>query len=84
MFVLVMGLTFKENVNDFRNSKSLDVIKTLQQAGIEVLATDPMAASGEIEKIIGLKNSTFDEVSGLDAVIHLVPHKKFESISLND
>ena len=79
---LVLGLTFKENINDFRNSKSKDVIKTLQKAGLEVMAMDPMAQDGELEKLFGIKNSTWEEVNNLDAVVYIVPHKKFADISL--
>jgi len=79
---LVLGLTFKENVNDFRNSKSKDVIKTLQKAGVEVMAMDPMASDGELEKLFGIKNSSWEEISDLDAVVYIVPHQKFSSITL--
>lgn len=80
--VLVMGLTFKENVSDFRNSKAKEVIDTLKQAGVEVLGHDPLATNEEIEKIFGIKNSTWKEISDLDAIIYLVPHKKLANLTL--
>ena len=82
--ILVLGLTFKENVNDFRNSKAREVIKTLQTAGAMVVAHDPLAAEGELEKLFGVKNLTWNEISGLDAIMLLVPHKQFIRLSLDD
>jgi len=82
--VLVMGLTFKENVNDFRNSKAKDVVKTLQQAGVQVSGFDPLAEAGQLEKDFGVKNEIWNEVGDLDAVIYLVPHREFSAITLVD
>ncbi len=82
--ILVMGLTFKENVNDFRNSKAKEVIQTLKGAGAEVLAVDPLATDSEIEKIFGVKNSKWEEISGIDAIIYLIPHQEFKKLGLND
>ena len=70
--ILVLGLTFKENVNDFRNSKVKDVIATLKQSGATVFAADPFAVNGEMEKIFGLEKSTEKDWQNLDAILFLI------------
>ena len=82
--VLVMGLAFKENVNDFRNSKAKDVIKTLKQAGVEVLGHDPLADNGQIQKDFDVENFSWDQIDNLDGIIYLVPHKEFLELTLSD
>ena len=73
--ILVLGLTFKENVSDTRNSKSGDVIKVLQKAGCTVEAHDPYMPAEEIKKLGwtpgALKKGSYD------AVVLLVPHKEY-------
>ncbi len=68
--VLVMGLTFKEDIPDTRNSQSFAVIKALQAAGCEVLAHDPEAPNSDVPKG-DLSNGPFD------AVLLLVKHKEY-------
>ncbi|MBN1778802.1 MAG: nucleotide sugar dehydrogenase [Candidatus Buchananbacteria bacterium] len=82
--ILVMGLTFKENVNDFRNSKVKDVITNLKSAGATVFATDPFAINGESESIFGLSHSEKKDWQNLDAIMCLVPHDQFKSIELSE
>lgn len=83
--VLVMGLTFKENVKDSRNSKSFDVINGLKKTGIAVTAHDPLLENEEIEEY-GEKNiRDFQKLRGkFDGVIICVPHKKFSNLQLKD
>ncbi|MDA0376342.1 MAG: Vi polysaccharide biosynthesis UDP-N-acetylglucosamine C-6 dehydrogenase TviB, partial [bacterium] len=71
--VLVMGMTFKEDVPDTRNSQSYAVIKALQDTGCDVLAHDPQAPNGDIPSG-SLENGTFD------AVLVLVKHKEYFNI----
>jgi UDP-N-acetyl-D-glucosamine/UDP-N-acetyl-D-galactosamine dehydrogenase len=74
--ILVMGVTFKENVSDIRNSKVADVIKELQSYCLQVHATDPHADSDELKHEYG-----FELIDHLDddyaAVIITVPHKSY-------
>jgi UDP-N-acetyl-D-glucosamine/UDP-N-acetyl-D-galactosamine dehydrogenase len=74
--VLVMGITFKEDVTDIRNSKVVDVIKELADFGIAVDVIDPGASSHEVKEEYGLDIA--EKPSGkYDAVILAVSHKEY-------
>ena len=74
--VLIMGVTFKENVSDIRNSKVADVVKELKSYSLQVHVTDPYASSKELKHEYGfeLTDKLFDDYS---AVIVTVPHKDY-------
>ncbi|MDH6341381.1 UDP-N-acetyl-D-galactosamine dehydrogenase [Parabacteroides sp. PFB2-12] len=77
---LVMGLTFKENVSDIRNSKVVDIINELKDYGMEVDVTDPYASPEEVEKQYGL--SLKKQPKGrYDAIIVAVSHKEYLTLS---
>ncbi len=82
--VLVMGITFKENCPDIRNSKVIDIINELKEYGIEIKIVDPLAEESEVQREYGIKLSKLEDITDMDAVIFAVPHKKFKSISLKD
>lgn len=82
--VLVMGITFKENCPDIRNSKVIDIINELKGYGIDVKVVDPLAEESEVQKEYGIKLSKLEDITDMDAVIFAVPHEKFKSISLID
>lgn len=73
---LVMGLTFKENVSDIRNSKVVDIINELKDYGMEVDVTDPYASSEDVKREYGL---TLKQEPGTDydAIIVAVSHKDY-------
>ncbi|TSC59574.1 MAG: UDP-N-acetyl-D-galactosamine dehydrogenase [Candidatus Peregrinibacteria bacterium Greene0416_62] len=73
--ILVLGLTFKEDVPDTRNSKSGDVIRTLEKEAHTVLVQDPYMSSAIIERN-GWKPGTLEE-GPYDAIVLLVPHKEY-------
>jgi len=75
--VAVLGLTFKENCNDLRNSKVPDIIYELNEYGISPKIFDPIASSSEAEEHYGLTLSQPDAQSVYDAVIIAVAHKQF-------
>jgi UDP-N-acetyl-D-galactosamine dehydrogenase len=77
----VLGLTFKENCNDLRNSKVPDIIKELRQFGIEALVHDPIANAEEAVHEYGLKLSPISEFKALDGLILAVAHKDFMEAS---
>ncbi len=79
--ILVLGLTFKENVPDTRNAKSKDVINTLIKEGYEVCVDDPYVSAEEIDGM-GLKSK--DEEKKYDAVVLLVPHNEYLKDNLID
>ena len=81
--VLQLGVTFKENCPDIRNSRAVDVTHTLQEFGCQVDIYDPMADPQEVEDIYGLKSvRTLPESSRYDAVVLAVAHRQFAGIDL--
>jgi UDP-N-acetyl-D-galactosamine dehydrogenase len=75
--ITVLGLTFKENVPDIRNSKVVDVIRELQTFGVAVQVHDPLAHSEAAEHEYGLRLSSFDALEPADAVIVAVAHDQY-------
>ena len=72
--VNILGLTFKENCPDLRNSKVPDIIRELKSYGVEVYVHDPIANSGEANQEYGLKLSELCNLPKADAVIVAVSH----------
>ncbi len=82
---LILGLSFKENVNDTRNSKVKDVIQRLREYGVEVLAHDPLLEDEEIRNGFRVTNiRKFSEAPLVDAVVLAVPHRQLLSLTLAD
>ncbi|MFC4735153.1 nucleotide sugar dehydrogenase [Bacillus daqingensis] len=75
--VTVMGLTFKENVPDLRNSRVIDVIKELEDFGVEVQVTDPWAEKHEAKEEYGVNLYDESELKPSDAVVFAVPHSEY-------
>jgi UDP-N-acetyl-D-galactosamine dehydrogenase len=73
----VLGLTFKEDVADIRNSKVPDILAELRAFGIEPLLHDPFAGADETRHEYGLTLSGLDELQDLDALILAVAHKQY-------
>ena len=73
----VLGLTFKENVADIRNSKVPDILNELRAFGIEPKLHDPFAEPNEARHEYGLSLSRLEELEGLDALILAVSHKQY-------
>jgi UDP-N-acetyl-D-galactosamine dehydrogenase len=73
----VLGLTFKENVSDIRNSKVPDILGELRQFGIEPKVHDAMADAADAKHEYGLTLSKLDELIDLDAVILAVSHTPY-------
>ena len=71
----ILGLTFKENVPDLRNSRIPDIIKELQQFGIEPLIHDPLADAQEAQQEYGVELVEWQQLSHLDALILAVNHR---------
>jgi UDP-N-acetyl-D-glucosamine/UDP-N-acetyl-D-galactosamine dehydrogenase len=78
----VLGLTFKENVPDLRNSKVPDVIAELVEFGMQVLVTDAMASPQEAMHEYGLELLPREILRDLDAVVVAVPHLHYEDLGL--
>ncbi len=80
--ILVMGLTFKENVPDLRNSKAADMVAALKGHGHDVTVLDPIADADEAENIYAI--TPVQSVEGLrafDCIVGTVPHDAFRKMS---
>ncbi len=77
----VLGLTFKENVPDLRNTKVVDVVQELREYSMEVLVHDPMADPAEAMHEYGLELSPLDELRDLDALILCVAHRDYAGLT---
>jgi UDP-N-acetyl-D-galactosamine dehydrogenase len=75
--VLVMGLTFKENCPDLRNTRVVDILSELDGYGMQVDVHDPWVDAGEAEREYGLTITTVPEEGAYDAVIVAVAHQEF-------
>ena len=75
--VAMLGLTFKENCPDVRNSRAADIIAELGKFGIEVDVVDPWADPGAAEKIYGITLCPLESVRNADCVIAAVAHREF-------
>jgi UDP-N-acetyl-D-galactosamine dehydrogenase len=75
--VIVLGLTFKENCPDLRNSKVIDVIRELESYGVSVSVHDPVADSGEALAHYGLRLVPWDELPRAHALVAAVAHQSF-------
>ena len=82
--VNVLGLTFKENCPDLRNSKVIDIIQELQSYGIDVQVHDPMAESDEAKHEYGVTLRSWDELPQADAIVAAVAHKEFLARPMKD
>ncbi len=78
----ILGLTFKENVPDLRNSKVPDIIAELAQFGIEPLVHDPMGDRDEAKHEYGVELCEWDQVKNLDAMIYAVAHDFYADMEL--
>lgn len=82
--VNVMGLTFKENCPDLRNSKVADMIFELQSYGVDVHVHDPLADADEAQHEYGLKLESWDELPRATVTIAAVSHNELMSRPLSD
>ncbi|MBO0592821.1 nucleotide sugar dehydrogenase [Cellulophaga sp. E16_2] len=82
--ILVLGITFKENCPDVRNTKAVDVINNLKEYGIATTVYDPWASPAEVlheYKLQTIKNPPTEKFS---AIVLTVAHKEYENLDLND
>ncbi len=77
--VTVLGLTFKENVPDIRNSRVVDIIETLKEHNIDVQVTDPLAVPAEVEHEYGLRLTPPDALKPAQAIVLAVPHDAYRA-----
>lgn len=82
--VVILGLTFKENCPDIRNSKVADVIKQLRTYDIDPVVIDPWADKKDALHEYDVKLSDWKSVNGADCIIVAVAHNEFKKMSLNE
>lgn len=82
--VVILGLTFKENCPDTRNSKVGDIIKQLNEYDIEPVVVDPWASADDALREYGVTLTRMEDVTGADCVIVSVAHNEFKMLSLDE
>lgn len=82
--VVIMGITFKENCPDIRNSKVVDIIKGLNEYGIAPKIVDPWADKEDVNKEYGLELIDMDSVHDVDCLIVAVAHENFKQIDSSE
>ena len=80
--VAILGLTFKENCPDTRNSKVNDIVKRLKVYGIEPLVADPWASQRDAMREYGITLTPLEEIKDANCVIVAVAHNEFRAMSL--
>ena len=82
--VNVLGLTFKEDCGDLRNSKVIDIIHELQSYGVEVFVTDPAAEADEAMHEYGVQLHAYDDLPRADAIVAAVAHREYKALSAGE
>lgn len=82
--VNVLGLTFKENCSDLRNSKVIDIIRELESYGVEVFVSDPRAGVAEAMHEYGVPLLSWADLPRADAIVAAVAHQEYEDLSVED
>jgi UDP-N-acetyl-D-galactosamine dehydrogenase len=77
----VLGITFKENCPDIRNSKVADLVKELQQWGAQVVVADPWADAQEVQHEYGIELGAIDAANKVDALVVAVGHREYRDTS---
>ena len=80
----VMGITFKENCPDTRNSKVIDVVNELKNWGVNVIVVDPWANQTKLQKEYNIKFGKIDNENKVDGLIVAVGHNEFRSLSAKE
>jgi UDP-N-acetyl-D-glucosamine/UDP-N-acetyl-D-galactosamine dehydrogenase len=82
--VAILGLTFKEDCPDLRNSKVEDLIKEFKEFGVEPIIHDAMADSKEAKDIYGVELTELSDIKDCELVLVAVAHKEYKALSAND
>lgn len=80
--VVILGFTFKENCPDTRNTKVIDIVKELQEYGIDPVIADPQADAAEAKRLYGVDFVDVDAIRDMDAVILAVAHREFTGFTM--
>lgn len=80
----VLGLTFKENCPDLRNSKVIDIIDEFKAYGLEVKVHDPRVDPADAKRVYGITLCSWEELTDLGALVFAVPHKELLARNVGD
>src|SRR5699024_4565124 len=80
--VAILGLTFKENCPDVRNTKVIDIINELKQYEINTIVHDPQADKNDVLNEYGIELKDREDIKDVDAVILAVPHEEYKELTL--
>ena len=82
--VAILGLTFKENCPDTRNTKVIDIVNELKEYGITPFIADPVADKAEAKHLYGVDFTDVKDIKNMDAVILAVAHDEFSKLTRRD
>lgn len=82
--VVILGLTFKENCPDIRNTRVIDIIHELQEYGIDPIIVDPQADAEDALRTYGIEIKTLGDIQNADAIVLAVSHREFEDMARSD
>jgi len=82
--VAVLGVTFKENCPDIRNTKVVDIINGLKDYGADVLVCDSVCDKDEVMKFYGIELTNFSDLENVDGIVLAVPHNEYKKINLDE
>jgi len=80
--VAILGVTYKENCPDIRNSKVIKLIQQLKDYGIEASATDPQAIANEVMDEYGVELVPFNSLRGMDCVVFAIAHDEYKNMPI--
>jgi UDP-N-acetyl-D-galactosamine dehydrogenase len=82
--VTILGFTFKENCPDTRNTRVIDIVRELQEFGIDPVIVDPVADPAEASREYGIRFAEADSIRNMDAVVLSVAHDEFKNLCRAD
>ena len=82
--VALLGITFKENCPDVRNSKAVDILQELGEYGITPIVVDQTADAEETRRLYGIELAGLEDVRDMDAVVIAVAHQEFKKLDIRE
>src|SRR5699024_2847402 len=82
--IVILGVTFKENCPDTRNSKVFDIVTCLNEYGIDVSFVDPQANPIEAKEFYNIDLKSLDTINNADCLIFAVGHDEFKDLSIKN
>lgn len=82
--VAVLGITFKEDCPDMRNSLVVEIVNNLKEKNIDVLVTDPHAKKDDVKEEYNIELINFDDIKDVDCIVLAVAHKDYKELNINN